>query len=662
MDPRSDNHFMPGMLGQNTESTLPVTGGMSESQPAPRPSRGTWDAAVFVWGLWAALFVADLGLVAAYGQNVPHVDDWALVPYVAGAAPVTAAYLWEQHNEHRLPLPKLALLALARLSGGDFRAGMYASAALLGALAFLLIRAAQRLRGRLAYSDAFLPLFLLNWGHYETLLWSWEIQYTLAVFLIGLALMFLIEGEARLSFRRGVVFGLALLLLPLCGAQGIPFALTLAVWLGYIAVRRWAAADQVGRRQAAVLLALAVAPCVLVGLYFLDFESRTGSYISVPHPTLEAIVWTTLGFLGTAMGPVCRAFGPLGWCVAVTVGLLSGILLLYAWKRQPAERTRVLGLLLFFAAVGGLALGVGLGRAGDPDARWNGYEPRYFTLLVPAGCAVYFAWSLFARGQVADLARMGLFSLAGSVWMINSAYAVDYGRGRCLGWERKFVQAVEHGEPVYQLARNFARPLAFELPQDDFAERLRMLHRARIGPYRDLKENPPFREEHLAVVPRTVSPGVTWDGQRAWITATGAHLDFSLSQPRYVAGIRLKIRYTDREDGCPRPSQAWKNTFQSEFCPRLQVNWMTTGQADFLEVPWMEFTKPRYQEERYLTSQPVEQTLTIWVADTIRAFRLYPDKPLQSPEAMSRYWQRPTALPFGLVIADITLLTPAKGP
>src|SRR5437016_708374 len=88
----------------------------SPPPPVPGPMPG---AAPFVWGAWAALLLLALFYVGKFGSRLPYYDDWTLVPLLTGAEPLTPAALWAQYNEHRVPLPRLALYALGRLSGYD---------------------------------------------------------------------------------------------------------------------------------------------------------------------------------------------------------------------------------------------------------------------------------------------------------------------------------------------------------------------------------------------------------------------------------------------------------------------------------------------------------------------------------------------------------------
>ena len=64
---------------------------------------------------------AAVVLVVRYGADVPLWDDFVLVPVLTGETPLTADWLWAQHNEHRIALSKLVLLGAF-----DFRALTFA--------------------------------------------------------------------------------------------------------------------------------------------------------------------------------------------------------------------------------------------------------------------------------------------------------------------------------------------------------------------------------------------------------------------------------------------------------------------------------------------------------------------------------------------------------
>src|SRR5262249_43468050 len=127
-------------------------------------------APVFVAALWLLMSYGLFWVVHARGPTIPFWDEWTLVPYVTRDRPVTGAWLWAQHNEHRIPLTKLLFLPSIRTLGG-FRAPQYVNALALCALVLILLLAARRMRGRTAWTDAFLPLTLLHWGNTANVAW-----------------------------------------------------------------------------------------------------------------------------------------------------------------------------------------------------------------------------------------------------------------------------------------------------------------------------------------------------------------------------------------------------------------------------------------------------------------------------------------------------------
>src|SRR5262245_2507948 len=90
----------------------------------PSRSRLPGPAGTVVWTVWLAMSASALWFVGRYGSNMPHLDDWGIIPYLTGNEPVTLRWLWSEHNEHRIPLPRLLLLTVFNAGGKDFRSGM----------------------------------------------------------------------------------------------------------------------------------------------------------------------------------------------------------------------------------------------------------------------------------------------------------------------------------------------------------------------------------------------------------------------------------------------------------------------------------------------------------------------------------------------------------
>src|SRR5690348_11354967 len=74
---------------------------------ASAPSSTAWDAPVFVSAVWAVMAAAAFWFTWTYGSKYPYFDDFGLTQWLSGEEPVTPHWLWEQHADHRIPVPKL---------------------------------------------------------------------------------------------------------------------------------------------------------------------------------------------------------------------------------------------------------------------------------------------------------------------------------------------------------------------------------------------------------------------------------------------------------------------------------------------------------------------------------------------------------------------------
>ena len=377
-----------------------------------RPAAG-WRARAVVWGAWAAFLLVALACIARWGRNIPLAEDWTLVAPLTGHEASIPRWLWSQNNEHRVPLPRLALLGLLKATGGDFRAGMVANALILAAVAAAMARTAARLRGGYRPADAFFPVLLLHVGNWENLVWGWQLQFTLSVALTCVLLLAAVRAPvtgAATGGRWALAAAAAMVLLPLCGANGLIFALAMAPWALFVAARGWRGggapppappngAAPVGpsgaeRRGAVALGAAAVVAVLLVLVYFVGYERP--SWVP-PNPGRRATVETAGKFAAMAFGPAVSARWELAIAAAVLVLAPTLVLLLArapgAWRAGGAERARVVGLACFAGGTGVLTLAVGYGRAAYVPT--IGMPSRYVLLAAPSLCAAYFVWERY---------------------------------------------------------------------------------------------------------------------------------------------------------------------------------------------------------------------------------------------------------------------------
>src|SRR4051812_24157472 len=197
---------------------------------------------VVLFALWLALFAAGLVYVGRYALTNPYVDEWTFVPVLLGDKPA-GPWLWELHNEHRFPLPRLIYIGLFRLTG-DLRAGCLISLIGISLVAAGLMHLARRVRGRASLADAVFPLLLMHVGQGENLYMGYQLAFMLTAALAAGLLAVVVwpepEASARAeapaladasgsgSFRRALLTTLLGWLLLTCGAAGLAFGVAAA--------------------------------------------------------------------------------------------------------------------------------------------------------------------------------------------------------------------------------------------------------------------------------------------------------------------------------------------------------------------------------------------------------------------------------------------------
>jgi hypothetical protein len=434
--------------------------------------------------LWVTMLSVALGCVAMYGRNVPWREDWHMVPALVGQERYLPEWLWAQNNEHRLPFPKAVYLILLKISSGDFRIGMIANTLMLAGLCLAMILTARRIRGgQTRLADTFFPLALLHLGHWENMVWGWDIVFVIPTVLVCVWLLTIVRSPWPLPPKTAVTAGLTTVLLPLSGASGLIFTPFAALWLaaGMLLYRR----DMTGRWTAPFQSACVIVSIVLTGLYFIGWASSASAF---PNPGLRPTMLTSARFIGIALGPVGGGTGRVFpksiigvvFCGVAALLLATGIVPLRRGLRslRPTERFRAFGLLFFAAAVAALVVLMGWGRAG-----WVpifGMPGRYALLSVPGLCAVYFAWILYGPETTRNRTTIAFAIVVLLALPFNVRNGLAGGDSYVTGM-RAFEQDLADGLSWQELGdRHYQFLLTWD--RDGLVERMRMLHEAKIGP------------------------------------------------------------------------------------------------------------------------------------------------------------------------------------
>lgn len=301
----------------------------------------------------AVLLWTARGVVENYSA-VPFMDYWENFYWwrrLVEDGHLPAAYFFSQHNEHRIPLPRLIYFADIKWFAGTQVLNLSVIAAIQLAAVAMFVTAARRATLRWQGALALiLSVSLMLWAApWENLIWGFQVQFV-GVYAAGAwaILLFCLSSDG--GRLRWALMSLAILVMAVATysmANGV-FAGIAMVLTGVIARRGW--------RPVALA---AAATAVLLATYL-------HGYYSVPQPAPEqdGLVLRFISYLLTYLGNIW-ALARAGWGLpagAIGVLLTAGMMLLtwFGRIRDPA-RVAMLGIVLF---VGMSACVTSLGRLG----------------------------------------------------------------------------------------------------------------------------------------------------------------------------------------------------------------------------------------------------------------------------------------------------------
>jgi hypothetical protein len=424
----------------------------------------------------ALLLAAGLLSITLWGRNIGMAEDWSMIPAMTGNEPDLLNWLWSQNNEHRLPIQRLIFLGLLKATG-DFRSGMVLSQLLLAFLATALAwSAAQARGGQSRWSDLLFPLAILHLGHWENLVWGWQIQFVWSTALVGLLLAIVAARPGAMSARAGWLAAFLLVLLPISGANGIVVAAPMALWLAaHGATKLRFDPDPATRRQGIALLVAAALSIALIGVYFIGYVSPPWS---PPPPTSEQFLRAATTYFAYALGPAARSESLLAAAFVVLVIGLGGLLAFRTLLTgDPNERLRAGGLTLIIGAgiVLGIAIAWGRGAAGYrmPD--------RYALFSALTLLSSVYAWELYALQRVARGLSAGLAILFILLLPFNVRSGFEW-RDWYVDGMRRVEADIGSGVPIPEMAHRH-HPFLMHWSEDRLREGMLMLSNGGIGPF-----------------------------------------------------------------------------------------------------------------------------------------------------------------------------------
>ena len=463
---------------------------------------------------------------------------------------------------------------------------MFFNAGLCSALSLLLVFTAQRIRGGSSYLDLFYPIALLGLGQAVNFLWAWQVQFYSSMLLAGIILS-LLALQPRPSLKTLTAIGGCLLLLPLCGANGLVLVPAIAMWLAVVAVLAWYRRTGQSKQEAS----LAGAFALLAGLLAVAYLA---GYHRVPfHPSNHkplVVAKTAAQFLTMGFGPGIVHLGfqdrvPMpGWriiCSAILALYLLTMWMLWRVSRhQAVERIRAAGLLLFLTGTALLGTALGLGR--------DGFETRYVTFSVPGLCAIYLAWALYGRQRMGGVIQLLMLVTALIVLPANFEWGLRYGSD--LHWRiGRFENDIRSGTPPYRLIERYSYLHPHHIILMDY---MPMLRDAGIGAFTGLHSDPPMEELEVPLAPAKLHD-VSWHNNVARATGTREAMIFRLPKEVNASGIRLRYTYRNPRSTEPYIAIYWKAADEANFGLESYTKYSPTGdRANWKRGTWCRIADP----------------------------------------------------------------------
>jgi len=176
-----------------------------------------------------------------------------------------------------------------------------------------------------------------------------------------------------------------------------------------------------------------------------------------------------------------------------------------------------------------------------------------------------------------------------------------------------FESDMTAGVPMYKLIRHHQPYL--HINQDLLHDYLPMLRDARVGKFLRLRANPPLREVAVPLVPSDMKL-VHWENNTIYSEAPVGewpYILFPLSNARYVAGVRLRYTYWNKEGTAPCRFIYWRRPEQKDFPKDQGSKHCPTGdRANWSRGSWVKLAD-------------AEATSMVWTDDVLQEIMVIPD-------------------------------------
>lgn len=550
-------------------------------------------------GLAVLAAILGLGLLAyvvRYGRNLFYWDDYELVLGLTGQQPTNVGWFFAWQNEHLVAMVRFVFYVVWHTTG-DTRVMMFLVCAGLVLSTALLLETARMVRGRAVWTDAVIPLLLLNWGHYQSLIFPLQFFFAWAVALACGCLWAFVRARETWRLPELCVVLIALPLLPLNGIFGVLFAAPFVLLAIRTALERALARDGYSRRDATLLGISAVTTAGTIVL------NLSGYHHIDHHPPADSIAEVIAGIsevLAVGLGPAGIPTWPAsGIAVGALATIALGALLLIP-RSSNARRRVAEAMAAILVGFGALVCAIGYGRAGlGPTA---GFASRYSVFSAVLVCSALIVLSMEWQRRSARSFAVVILLTAIAVQPQAVLVGREYGHTMATVSD-KILSDLADGVPIEVVAHKEGTEL---YPNGDglttFFRALSASGGGAVGS-RTRGQRPCGNEVKIA--PRIEHTNtMNWNGQSAECSGEDPFTVFALDAPVKVCAVRVRFRLSEPvENAAPAMLQAfWAQTSRNEFDPGV-----------------------RNQTIRIDADGPTERTVTFWIGDTIDRFRIDPN-------------------------------------
>lgn len=547
----------------------------------------------FVLLIWLLHSVAAGTFIWYFGTDIPRLDDWGFVTPLAEGVPLTWEWLWHKAAEHRLPAQKLMMYLAWHATGGNLRVGMLCGFIPLAMIVGALVLAIRKLRGRAYYTDAFLPLLLLNMDHMGVFAWFTTMATPWFAALTCSLVVIFASPKFVATLPGAAIAAICAISLSLQGASGltsaIPFALGLGI-IAAIAIRKKSSGDV----RAAIVLATG-AVCVFFVVLVVVASFDANDLQDTGERSLYSVLVTAVEFLSMSMGQGARRAWPLsGIAIIVVLVCTLGLLIYQISKSSFWERIRAVLLILALMAPCLTALAVGIGRP-----RQGALLDRYALISAPLLVATYVAWICYAPPRLSRCVQMLFFT---SMCALSLYYASEsYREMKTLrANSTALVKDIYSGKCLTELVARHDRLWVGD--EKRFRRGLTALRYGGISPFDLIRDDPPIeavRVETSALKVYKMTPrDDVWRGM-----GRDSQLIVMFEKPAHVLAVRCAYVLETR-----RNATLWETTW-------LRANGDNLFSSLVREEALINFNSARHRER---------EVHTVWIDEEINGFGFSP--------------------------------------